>query len=70
MMLGAQVYDKWFVNFECAGVRGGIAEVFVSGECKAKNIGIQYGLHVAIAVETVLKKAVKSVSVSARSTPR
>jgi hypothetical protein len=61
MLLGASVYDELFIGFEVVSVRRGILNVHVSLD-SADLIQQKYSLHVAIVVESVLKRAVKSVS--------
>ena len=61
--LGAETYDRLFLGFICGGVENDIVEVFVQDEDTAAIVGTQYGWHVAVAVESVLKKPVKHVTV-------
>ncbi len=66
MLLGRHEYDRLFLQFECLGVDAGIADVFVRNEYQAVQIDSNYHVHVAIAVESVIKRAVKSVNVLPR----
>jgi hypothetical protein len=61
MLLGASVYDKLFIGFEVISVRRGILNVHVSSD-SVDLIQQKYFLHIAIVVESVLKRAVKSVT--------
>jgi hypothetical protein len=65
MLLGASVYDKLLIGFEVISVRRGILDVHVSHH-SAHIIERTYSLHVAIVVESVLKRAVKSVNLYPR----
>jgi hypothetical protein len=65
--LGAETYDRLFLGFICGGVENGIAEVFVQNEDTAAVVGTEYSWHVAVAVESVLKKTVKRVNVLPKS---
>jgi hypothetical protein len=61
--LGAETYDRLFLGFVCGGVENEIVEVFVQNEDAAAIVGTQYSWHVAVVVESVLKKPVKRVNV-------
>jgi hypothetical protein len=61
--LGAETYDRLFLGFVCGGVQNEIVEVFVQNEDTAAIVGTQYSWHVAVVVESVLKKPVKRVNV-------
>ena len=61
--LGAETYDRLFLGFSCGGVENDVVEVFVETEDTAAIVGAQYAWHVAVAVESVLKKPVKHVTV-------
>ena len=61
--LGAETYDRLFLGFICGGVENEIVEIFVQNEDTAAIVGTEYGWHVAVAVESVLKKPVKRVTV-------
>jgi hypothetical protein len=65
MLLGASLYDKLFMGFEVISIRRGVLDVQVSSH-SADIIQRAYSLHVAIVVESVLKRAVKSVNLYAR----
>jgi hypothetical protein len=68
MLLGASVYDELFIGFEVISVRRGVLDVHVSSDTVA-IIRRAYSLHVAIVVESVLKRAVKSVNLYPRQVP-
>ena len=61
--LGAETYDRLFLGFICGGVENDIVVVFVQNEDTAAIVGTEYSWHVAVAVESVLKKPVKRVNV-------
>jgi hypothetical protein len=61
--LGPETYDRLFLGFTCGGVANESVDVFVQDEDAAAIVGTQYGWHVAVAVESVLKKPVKRVNV-------
>jgi hypothetical protein len=61
--LGADTYDRLFLGFVCGGVENEIVDVFVQNEDTAAIVGTEYGWHVAVVVEGVLKKPVKDVNV-------
>jgi hypothetical protein len=61
MLLGASVYGKLFIGLEVISVRRGILNVHVSSD-SVDLIQQKYFLHIAIVVESVLKRAVKSVT--------
>jgi hypothetical protein len=65
MLLGASVYDKLFIGFEVISIRRGVLDVHVNSQ-SADTIQRTYSLHVAIVVESVLKRAVKSVNLYPR----
>ena len=62
-MLGAREYDNLFIGFECGHVRDKTAHVYARSEHDAHEIGSHYAAHVAIAVESVLKRPIKAVRV-------
>lgn len=66
-ILGSIEYDKLFLGFECGGIFENSAEVFARSEYHAIRIAFSYSLHVAIAIESVIKRPVKSVRVLPRS---
>jgi hypothetical protein len=61
--LGAETYDRLFLGFSCGGVENEIVAVYVQNEDAAAIVGAEYSWHVAVAVESVLKKPVKGVNV-------
>jgi hypothetical protein len=61
--LGAETYDRLFLGFVCGGVENEIVDVFVQNEDTAAIVGTGYSWHVAVVVESVLKKPVKRVNV-------
>jgi hypothetical protein len=61
--LGAEIYDRLFLGFVCGGVENDVVEVFVQNEDTAAIVDTQYGWHLAVAVESVLKRPVKRVTV-------
>ena len=61
--LGADTYDRLFLGFVCGRVENEIVDVFVQNEDTAAIVGTEYGWHVAVVVESVLKKPVKRVNV-------
>jgi hypothetical protein len=61
--LGAETYDRLFLGFICGAVENEGVEVFVQNEDTAALVGAQYAWHLAVAVESVLKKPVKHVTV-------
>ncbi len=65
MLLGASVYDELFIGFEVISIRRGVLDVYVSCH-NADIIRRTYSLHVAIVVESVLKRAIKSVNLYLR----
>ena len=62
-MLGAEIYDRLFPGFVCGPVLEGTVSVFVEDEHRASVIAAGYCWHVAAAVESVLKRAVRHVNV-------
>jgi hypothetical protein len=65
--LGAETYDRLFLGFVCGGVQNEIVDVFVQNEDTAAIVGTEYSWHVAVVVESVLKKPVKRVNVLPRN---
>jgi hypothetical protein len=65
MLLGASVYDQLFIGFEVISVCRGILNVHVDFD-SVDIIQREYCLHVAIVVESVLRRAVKSVTLHPR----
>jgi hypothetical protein len=62
-MLGAREYDSLFIGFECGHIRDKTAHVFARSEHDAHQIGSLYSAHVAIAVESILRRPIKAVRV-------
>ena len=65
-ILGAREYDGLFIGFECGHIQGKTAHVFARSEHNAHQIGSRYSTHVAIAVESVIKRPIKTVHVLPR----
>jgi len=65
-MLGSRLYDQLFLGFQCGELKDDVLRVFARSEYLALEIAAGYSLHVAIAVESVLKRSVKSVNVLPR----
>jgi hypothetical protein len=66
-ILGSREYDRLFLGFECGRIHQKSAEVFARSEHNANQIASDYSLHVAIAIESVIKRPVKSVRVLPKS---
>jgi hypothetical protein len=62
-ILGAEEYDRLFLGFECGPIRDKTAQVFARSEHNAHQIGSLYSTHIAIAVESVIKRPIKAVRV-------
>ncbi len=62
-ILGPKEYDRLFLGFECADIHENSARVFARSEYNAVQIASNYSLHVAIAIESVIKRPVKTVMV-------
>ena len=60
MLLGAAIYDRLLIGFRVVSVKDGVLLVLVDPENLAA-INQKYSLHLAIVVESVLRRAVKSV---------
>jgi len=60
MLLGAAIYDRLLIGFRVVSVKDGVLLVLVDPENLAA-INQKYSLHLAIIVESVLRRAVKSV---------
>jgi hypothetical protein len=60
MLLGAATYDRLLVGFRVVSVKKGVLLVLVDPEHLAA-INRKYSMHLAIVVESVLRRAVKSV---------
>lgn len=65
--LGAETYDRLFLGFVCGGVKNGVVDVFVQNEDTAVIVDAEYSWHVAVVVESVLKRPVKRVNVLPRN---
>jgi hypothetical protein len=65
-ILGARDYDRFFIGFECGHIKDKTAHVFARSEYNADQIGSRYSTHVAIALESVLKRPIKRVNVLPR----
>jgi hypothetical protein len=65
--LGADTYDRLFLGFICGGVDNDIVDVFVQNEETAAIVCTGYSWHVAVVVESVMKKTVKHVNVLPRN---
>ena len=62
-LLGAREYDSLFLGFQCGHIRDKTAHVFARSEHNAHEIGSRYSTHIAIAVESVIKRPIKAVRV-------
>jgi len=62
-LLGAEEFDRLFLGFICGDVDGDVINVFVENENRAAEIEAKYSWHVAVIVESVLKRPVKLVNV-------
>ncbi|QDW38687.1 hypothetical protein FFI89_016955 [Bradyrhizobium sp. KBS0727] len=65
MLLGAATYDRLLIGFEVVSVKDGVLLVLVDPD-KLPAISHSYSIHLAVAVESVLKRAVKSVALKPR----
>jgi hypothetical protein len=61
--LGAETYDRLFLGFVCGDVDNDAVDVFVRDEDTAAMVCTGYSWHVAVVVESVMKKCVKCVNV-------
>ena len=66
-MLGPEIYDKYFLGFVCSRVADKTVYVFVENEDIAGVIDAEYGWHIAVIVENILKTPVRFVSVLPRN---
>jgi hypothetical protein len=66
LMLGAKEYDSLFLGFECGELIEDIVHVYARSEYQATRIEKCYTPHVAIAVESILRRPVKRVNVLPR----
>jgi hypothetical protein len=62
-ILGRKLYDHLFLGFECGKVERETATVFVHSEYNAIEIALNYQVHVAIAIESIIKRPIRNVSV-------
>ena len=60
MLLGAAIYGRLLIGFWVVSVKDGVLLVLVDPENLAA-INQKYSMHLAIVVESVLRRAVKSV---------
>ena len=60
MLLGAAIYDRLLIGFRVVSVKDGVLLVLVDPENLAA-INREYSMHLAIVVESVLRRAIKSV---------
>jgi hypothetical protein len=67
MLLGAKEYDRLFLGFECGNILGDIAHVYAGSDYLAGRIDSDYTLHIAIAIESVIRRPVKRVNVLPRT---
>jgi hypothetical protein len=61
--LGAETYDRLFLGFICGDVDNDTVDIFVQNEDTAAIVCAGYSWHVAVVVESVMKKSVKCVNV-------
>jgi hypothetical protein len=61
--LGAETYDRLFLGFVCGDVDNDTVDIFVQNEDTAAIVCTGYSWHVAVVVESVMKKSVKCVNV-------
>jgi hypothetical protein len=67
MLLGADLYDAFFLGFECGVIFEDTVHVYVPTEDAAAAIDMHYPWQVAIAVETILRLPIKAVHVLPRN---
>src|SRR6202035_2855992 len=60
--LGAETYDRLFLGFICGDVDNDTVDIFVQNEDTAAIVCTGYSWHVAVVVESVMKKSVKCVN--------
>jgi hypothetical protein len=65
-MLGAEVFDQLFAGFSCGPVVEKMVSIFVENEDRAAIIASEYGWHVAVIVESVMRTPVAQVKVLPR----
>jgi hypothetical protein len=66
MLLGAAIYDRLLIGFKVVSVKAGVLLVLVDPESLAA-INREYSMHLAIVVESVLRRAVKSIVLKPRA---
>jgi hypothetical protein len=66
-MLGPREYDRLFIDFVCGEIRGLSVQVFARSEHNADEIAQHYAAHVAIAIESIVKRPIRSVKVLPRN---
>jgi hypothetical protein len=66
-MLGVGEYDRLFIDFACGEIRGQSVQVFARSEHNADEIAQHYAAHVAIAIESIVKRPIRSVKVLPRN---
>jgi hypothetical protein len=66
-MLGPREYDRLFIDFVCGEIRGMGAQVFARSEYNANEIAEHYAAHVAIAIESIVRRPIRSVKVLPRN---
>jgi hypothetical protein len=66
-MLGPREYDRLFIDFVCGEIRGPSVQVFARSEHNADEIAQRYAAHVAIAIESIVKRPIRSVKVLPRN---
>jgi len=62
-MLGPREYDRLFIDFVCGEIRGMSAR----SEYSANQIALHYAAHIAIAIESIVKRPIRSVKVLPRN---
>lgn len=66
-MLGPREYDRLFIDFFCGEIRSLSVQVFARSEYNASEIAQHYAAHVAIAIESIVKRPIRSVTVLPRN---
>jgi len=66
-MLGPREYDRAVHRFVCGEIRGMAAQVFARSEYNANEIALHYAAHVAIAIESIVRRPIRSVKVLPRN---
>jgi hypothetical protein len=66
-ILGPREYDRLFIDFVCGEIRGMAAQVFARSEYNANEIALHYAAHVAIAIESIVRRPIQSVKVLPRN---